>query len=405
MTPLSTRSPLDGDVASITDLIGDARIVAIGENNHHIREFGELRTRLLRRLVEDHGFTVLGFESGFAEGDLVQQWLNGGPGTVADVAREGFTFSLGDSVEVHDMLTWMRSHGGVRYAGLDLPSSSGSPQPALQIVRSFVEEVDPEVLPLVDAAIAASEPYSGVSNAVAPGRYAAMTAAERDAATAALTTLVAHLRSLSPVYRQRSEPARYAIAEHHAVGALRVDAYMRELSAMMSGTAPSLQGSSRDTYMASTVKLLRKLYGEGEKIVVMVHNGHLQRVPFAALPTMTFPSAGTHLAAEFGDDYFALGLTAGTGTTTGLEPDESERLGFRVYAQELEPPVEGSVEAALAGADPCVVDLRQDRAQGLTGSSSMRHAHMFTKVDVVQAFDALVYLPTMSVTAHVRAVK
>ncbi|MFD2469513.1 erythromycin esterase family protein [Amycolatopsis silviterrae] len=405
MTPLSTRSPLNGDVASITDLIGDARIVAIGENNHHIREFGELRVRLLQRLVEDHGFTVLGFESGFAEGDLVQQWLSGGPGTVADVAREGFTFTLGDSVEAHDMLTWMRSHGGVRYAGLDLPSSSGSPQPALRIVRSFVEEVDPEVLPLVDAAIIASEPYSGVSNAVAPGRYAAMSAAERDAATAALTTLLAHLRSLSPVYRQRSEPARYAIAEHHAVGALRVDAYMRELSAMMSGTAPSLQGSSRDTYMASTVKLLRQLYGEGEKIVVMVHNGHLQRVPFAALPTMTFPSAGTHLAAEFGDDYFALGLTAGTGTTTGLEPDESERLGFRVYAQELEPPVEGSVEAALAAADPCVVDLRQDRAKGLTGSSSMRHAHMFTKVDVVQAFDALVYLPTMSVSAHVPAAK
>ncbi|MGW7534249.1 erythromycin esterase family protein [Amycolatopsis sp. NPDC054798] len=405
MTPLSTRSPLDGDVSSITGLIGDARIVAIGENNHHIREFGELRARLLRSLVEDHGFTVVGFESGFAEGELVQQWLSGGPGTVADAGRDGFTFSLGDSAEVHEMLTWMRKHGGVRFAGLDLPSSAGSPQPALRVVRSFVEEADPEVLPLVDAAITASEPYSAVSSAVAPGRYAAMSVAERDAATAALTTLVAHLRSLSPVYRQRSEPARYAIAEHHAVGALRVDMYLRELSAMMSGTAPSLQGSSRDTYMAATVKLLRRLYGEGEKIVVMVHNGHLQRVPFAALPTMTFPSAGTHLAAEFGDDYFALGLTAGIGTTTGLEPDETERLGFRVYEQELEPPAEGSVEAALAGSDPCVVDLRRDREQGLTGPSSLRHAHMFTKVDVVQAFDALVYLPTMSVSAHVPAAK
>ncbi|GAB3379108.1 erythromycin esterase family protein [Amycolatopsis echigonensis] len=405
MAPLTTRSPLDGDVAAIASLIGDARIVAIGENNHHVREFGELRARLLRRLVEDHGFTVLGFESGFAEGDLVQQWLSGGPGTVTEIAREGFTFSLGESVEVHEMLTWMRSHGGVRFAGLDLPSSSGSPQPALQVVRSFMEEVDPEALTLVDAAITASEPYSAVSNAVAPGRYAAMSAAERDAATAALTTLLAHLRSLSPVFRQRTNPARYAVAEHHAVGALRVDAYLRELTAMMSGTAPSLQGASRDTYMAATVKLLRQLYGEGEKIVVMVHNGHLQRVPFAPLPNMTFPSAGTHLAAEFGDDYFALGLTAGTGTTTGLEPDESERLGFRVFEQELEPPVEGSVEAALAGAGPCVVDLRQDRAQGQAGPSSMRHAHMFTKVDVVQAFDALVYLPTMSVSAHVPAAK
>ncbi|WP_051792862.1 erythromycin esterase family protein [Amycolatopsis jejuensis] len=405
MTLLGARSPLDGDVTPITDLIGDARIVAIGENNHHIREFGELRFQLLRRLVEDHGFTVLGFESGFAEGDRVERWLRGGPGDVAEIARDGFTFTLGDSPEMHDMLTWLRSHGGVRYTGLDLPSSSGSPQPALQAVRSFIEEVDPDVLPLVDAAIRAAGPYSAVSNAVAPGRYEAMADSERDAATTALTTLVAHLRSLSPIYRQRSEGHRYTIAEHHAVGALRVDMYLRELKAMMSGTAPSLQSSSRDTYMASTVKLLRRLYGEGEKIVVMVHNGHLQRVPFAALPTMTFPSAGTHLAEAFGDDYFALGLTAGTGTTTGLEPDGGERLGFRAFAQDLPPIADGSVEAALTSADPCVVDFRQHRASGIAGPSSIRHAHMFSPVDVAQAFDALVYLPTMSVSAHLASAK
>jgi erythromycin esterase len=31
----------------------------------------------------------------------------------------------------------------------------------------------------------------------------------------------------------------------------------------------------------------------------------------------------------------------------------------------------------------------------------MRHAHLFTPVDVVQAFDALVHLPRMSVSGNV----
>lgn len=35
------RLPLD-DLSSLVELIGDAHVVAIGENNHHIREFGLL---------------------------------------------------------------------------------------------------------------------------------------------------------------------------------------------------------------------------------------------------------------------------------------------------------------------------------------------------------------------------
>ncbi|HWD05635.1 MAG TPA: erythromycin esterase family protein [Amycolatopsis sp.] len=396
MPALDARAPLSpDDVTPIADLVGDARIVAIGENNHHIREFGELRNRLLRHLVENRGFTVLGFESGFAEGELVEAWLRGGTGDVAEVGRDGFTFTLGDSPEAHALLTWLRSHGGVRYAGLDVPSSGGSPAPALHAVRRYLAAVDPEAVRFVETALAATEPYAAASSAVAPGRYAALDAPARDRATAALTTLLAHLHALAPVYR---DPVAHAVAEHQALGALRVDTYLRELAAMSSGAVPSMSASSRDTYQASTVKLLRRLHGEDTKIVLMVHNGHLQRVPFSPFPGLTFPSAGTHLAAEFGDDYFAIGLTAGAGTTTGLAPDDGERLGFRVYAEDLPPAADGSVEAVLAGSGPCVVDLRADRRAGVTG---MRHATQFTSVDVGQAFDALVYLPEMSVSGQV----
>ncbi|MEV6879287.1 erythromycin esterase family protein [Amycolatopsis sp. NPDC051128] len=277
-------------VTEIADLIGDAEVVAIGENNHHIREFGALRDRLLRHLVAERGFTVLGFEGGFPEGHLVDAWLRGGPGDVADIARDGFTFGLGDSAEVHEMLTWLRGRG-VRFAGVDVPGSAGSPVPSLAAVREYVSRVDPANVSLVDAAVRACEPYASVSSAVAPGRYQEMSPEARDAATAALTVLKGHVDALAPVYGE--------VAAHHAEGALRVDLYLRELAAVMAGRAPEPQSSSRDTYMAATVRLLRRLH-PGEKIVLMLHNGHLQRVPFSPMPGMTAPSAGTHLAAELG---------------------------------------------------------------------------------------------------------
>ncbi|ONF72527.1 erythromycin esterase family protein [Amycolatopsis keratiniphila] len=377
------------DPAKIAELIGDARIVAIGENNHHIHEFGDLRNRLLRHLVERHGFRVVAFESGFAEGKLVEDWLKGAPGDVADIGRDGFTFSLGESPEAHEMLTWLRERGDVAYYGLDVPSSAGSPVPSLDAVRAYLSTVDENATGLVDAAIEATKVYASVSSADAPAKYAALDDATKDKATAALTRLKTHLTSLRPVYGDTT------VAEHHVEGALRVDAYLAEVAAMMSGDAPARQSGSRDAYMADTVRLIRRLHGDDTKIVVMLHNGHLQRVPFSPFPGLTSPSAGTHLAAEFGEDYFALGLTAAEGETTGLKPDATARLGFTVYRQDLEAPVDGSVETE----GPGLVDLRARR--GTEGPQSIRHAHLFNPVDVVEAFDALVCFPKSTVSAHV----
>ncbi len=391
-----------GDVARVAELIGDAKIVAIGENNHHIHEFGALRDRLLRHLVEQHGFRVLGFESGFPEGRIVDEWLRGAPGDVADVGRDGFTFSLGDSPEAHEMLLWLRERGDVRFSGLDVPSSGGSPLPSLHAVREYLTAVDIDAVHLADDAIAATGKYAAISSAEAPGNYAALGASDRDTATAKLGRLVAHLTALRPVYRGRAGAEAQAIAEHHADGALRLDAYLGEIAEMMAGTAPAMQGGSRDAYLASSVRHLRRSHGEGSKIVVMLHNGHLQRVPFSPMPGLTAPSAGTHLADEFGDDYFALALTAVTGKTTGLAPDPAGRLGFRVFEQALDTPDEGSVESELTG--PSLVDLRANRAKGITGPGSIRHAHVFSPVDVVAAFDALICLPESTVSANVTGV-
>ncbi|MET8845591.1 erythromycin esterase family protein [Amycolatopsis sp. NPDC004625] len=357
-------------VAEIAELVGDAEVVAIGENNHHIREFGVLRDRLLRHLVTECGFTVLGFEGGFPEGHLVDAWLQGGPGEVADIARDGFTFGLGDSAEVHEMLTWLRGRG-VRFSGLDVASSAGSPVPSLEAVREVLARVDPANVSLVDTALAACGAYASVSSAAAPDRYRELGVAARDAATVALTVLKGHVESVAPE------------AAHDAEGALRVDLYLRELDALMAGQAPEPQSSSRDTYMAATVRLLRRRF-PGEKIVLMLHNGHLQRVPLSPVPGMRSPTAGTHLAAELGDRYFALALTAVSGTTTGLASDPAFPLGFRMFEQALDEPAKGSVEAALASRAPCVVARPE--------ASGIRHAHMAVPVDVASAFDAVVCL-------------
>ncbi|WP_279580994.1 erythromycin esterase family protein [Fodinicola feengrottensis] len=274
------RLPMD-DLSSVAELVGDAHLVAIGENNHHIREFGLLRDRILRFLVTELGFGVLAFESGFAEGQLVDDWIRGGAGDLETIAREGFTFRFGEATEVRDMLGWLRAHnadgggGRVRYAGVDVPSSGGSVVPGLALVRDYLEKYAPTEVSYVDDAVTATEPYVAANNAVASGRYAELSTASRDAAAAALSRLALRLDALEP----GSDPYDHKIARHHALGALRLDEQLREFVALGQPNPPALVASSRDIYQAATVRLLREVFGPDERIVLMVHNGHAQRVP------------------------------------------------------------------------------------------------------------------------------
>ena len=400
--PLVTVDPdaPDDDLRPLLDLVGDARVVALGENNHHVREFLQLRHRITRALVEHAGFTHYALESGFAEGHAVDRWLRDGDGDPARVAVEGTTFLHGHATELHAMLRWMREHGVVRFSGLDLPSSAGSAAPALHAVREYLQYVDADSVGLADDALKATSPYSGGSSAVSPGLYAAMDARARDAATVAVSRLLAHLESLRPVHAARSSRVEHAVAEHHARGAWRLDQYQREMQAMTA--PPVLVGglSSRDTYMADTVRLLLD-HDPSAKLVLGLHNGHLQRVPFTVGGVTPMIPVGQQLASDLGEDYVAVAMTSAGGTTTGLSVDGSGEFGASVHVAELPPAEPGSIEHVLGETGPVLLDLR-DACHGGSTPDSIRHADSHTPTPVFDAFDALIQVPTTRPSGFVR---
>ena len=58
----SIVQPLTGaaaDYDALLDLVGDARLVLLGEASHGTHEFYRERARITRRLIEERGFTVV----------------------------------------------------------------------------------------------------------------------------------------------------------------------------------------------------------------------------------------------------------------------------------------------------------------------------------------------------------
>ncbi|MEV4095671.1 erythromycin esterase family protein [Streptosporangium saharense] len=353
-----------GDVETLLGLVGDARVVAVGEGAHNITEFHGFRDLLLRVLVRELGFTALVMESGFPEGLAVDAWINGGPGQVEEVARDGITYRFGECEAVRRQLRWMRDlnaehPGRVRFHGMDLPGSSTSPGPA---VRACLDRIpglpgDAELLRLSDLG----------GRTAAAVRYAAMSAAER-------ARLVEGLRALAGrAFLTGDETARRCAAS--------ILAFVEELDPPGAGPYP------RETFMAETVEWI---LGREGRVVVSAHNAHVRRSPFLGRPTL-----GGLLDATLGPGLVVIGTTYGTGPEVRFTQRSPRPFDCEVSLRERTAPPPNSVESRLERLGPpvTVVDLHRvpdgflDGVEGTLASGGLDPVD-----DFPSAYDALVHV-------------
>jgi erythromycin esterase len=251
------------------------------------------------------------------------------------VLVDGMTMHMGRCREMADLLDWLRAHNApragrssserrsVRFYGLDLPGSSAALAPALDVVRSYVERVDPGFGPRLKrllelAASLGPDPAStsSTSKLLLVGtaviyQYVARPIADRNELTGLLADLGARFDALRRSYVERSDTAGYDIARQHLRVTAQLDLQLRAVAAFMAGDAAACEANIRDLTMADTVEwVLRR----EERVIVLAHNGHIQRTPISTVPGMTpVDTLGVHLAHRLGERYLAIGTTCGGG--------------------------------------------------------------------------------------------
>ncbi|MFI9595949.1 erythromycin esterase family protein [Nonomuraea sp. NPDC052265] len=397
LTHLDPEAPLD-DLEPLRDLVGDARVVAVGENSHFITEFSLMRRRVLRFLAERCGFTVLAFEYGFSEGFPLDAWAQG-EGTDDELAtRLGTAIPVG----VDEPLRWMRRHNAsaaepVRFAGIDIPAAGGSLLPALAPVADYLRRVDPETLPVIQEAMRIAGSFAGASAASAAPAWTRLAAAEQDALSAILMRLLMRFRAVELLYLSRADRPSYDLALRRLEAACSADYGFRAMAGLYAGTGLTADTSARDVYMAGSVLWHLERSGPEARIVLAAHNAHIQKTPVSFDGRLTGLPMGQHLHDRLGDDYVALALTSPAGHTADMRPDENARFGFAIDNTALQPPEPGSVEAAFAeaGLGLSIADLR--RAHAATGPDRIRIQSAYVHTPVLEAFDGILNTPTSTV--------
>ena len=168
------------DMQPLKKIIGNARIVSLGEATHGTREFFQLKHRMLEFLATEMGFTIFSIEANMPEAYRLNDYVLNGVGDPAKLLK-GMYFWTWNTEEVLDMIKWMREFnksgkGRVQFTGFDMQT----PDAAAAIVRDFVTKNDAAYEANLQKAIAVMKvspqsqgPSFGVATAKFPTEAAA----------------------------------------------------------------------------------------------------------------------------------------------------------------------------------------------------------------------------------------
>ncbi|HEX6369405.1 MAG TPA: erythromycin esterase family protein [Longimicrobium sp.] len=140
-------TPDDADLALFAGVVGDARIVGLGESTHGTREFFRAKHRLLEYLVRVHGFSVFALEANQLGVERTNAYVQGGEGTGAEALRS--VFALWNTEEMLALVEWARGWNAahpdrrVRFIGYDVQDNRAP----VDSLRAFFTRVEPGLLP------------------------------------------------------------------------------------------------------------------------------------------------------------------------------------------------------------------------------------------------------------------
>lgn len=261
--------PLDDPAfGALFDRYGDARLVLIGEASHGTSEFYRARAAITRRLVEQHGFTVVAVEADWPDAAAIdchvrqrqaQNWHR--------EAFERFPTWMWRNREVADFVRWLRDHNQqagasqVEFRGLDVYSLAAS----LGEVLRYLQGVDP------DAATRARQRYACLSPwQDDPASYGHQVSLFGEPSCE--DAVIEQLRELLDkrlAYLQ-ADGEGFFNAEQNARVVLAAEQYYR---AMYRGSTASW--NLRDRHMFDTLRALLTHRGSKAKAVVWAHNSHI----------------------------------------------------------------------------------------------------------------------------------
>lgn len=367
------------DMQPLKAMIGDARIVGLGEATHMNRDFSRVKHRMIEFLVCEMGFTVFAIEAPFADALEVNDYILNGNGT-AEKALAALRYRAWRTESILEMIQWMRQYNAtheskIRFYGFDDKPATSLAEAVYRYLKTTngTEDYNELLSWFMENRLTWKEPRKELPGTVVH-----------------IKKLIAHLESQQPTCeRPRSEKE----AQRHKEWSLALQHARVLLQNVEYFTAPSRSKAVdlRDKHMAENVRWLMD-YERGARMILWAANPHVNATPFSGC-------MGAHLRRMYGKDMVVFGLL----TNRCFQEEDHRELSPGSRDQVSAAP-KGTVEALLAaaGLNVAAFDLRS-----LPKGAVFRYFHARRKTGSTNtllpwAYDAIVFLESTTVARPVR---
>ena len=292
------------------DRFANRRVVLLGEASHGTSEFYRARAAITRRLIEEHGFTIVAVEADWPDAAAIDRYVRHRPARDrTELPFQRFPTWMWRNTDVAAFIDWMREHNEklseldqrAGFYGLDIYNMRGS----IAAVLEYLDKVDPEAA------------------AIARQRYGCLTPWQKEPSTYGRAVLTAGYRKCE---REVIDQCRDLLASRleytagdgesfldAAQNARLVASAERFYRIMYYGGAESW--NLRDTHMFETLEHLLEARGPRSKAVVWAHNSHIGDARYTEMGLVREElNIGQLCRERFGDDAALIGFGTHAGT-------------------------------------------------------------------------------------------
>jgi len=399
------------DLHKFGEMVGEARIVALGEATHSTSEFFTIRHRLIEYLVLEKGFDLFGIEGSWPQAEHINKYILTGEGDPNQLLSN-LHFWWTNTEEMLDIIKWMReynkkadSSAKIRFYGLDFQYHYA----AMDNVINYLKRVDKAAVDKVKALFMPYLMFSGkVSgdgwNFRAERRYWAVTnywylsQDEKKFCREKLQAVYDFFVKNRTKYERIDSREGFA----HALQNVRTILQAEE---RYTNVRPGRgHGHYRDLLMAENAKWVLDFYGSDSKMILWSHNYHISD---------SEETLGGYLRKEYGNDLLIVGLTCYSGAFNVTMPTDAPDADFgrtRPMPCELAVPTPGSFEDILhsTGLSQFYMDLRPLRngnhsevsdffkqeisALGLGTAYDPKTGFAFDNVHIPEIYDLMMFI-------------